>query len=75
MSALELREVSSFGESFSVLLSLMSGFSLIFAGSSGLNGQSDVFRNYGHLSQLLSNNVFADRPRVPASAGFSLDLT
>ena len=56
MSALELREVSSLGESFSVLLSLMSGFSLNFAGSGGLNGQSDVFRNSGPLSQLLASS-------------------
>ena len=75
MFALELRAVSPLGAGISILWSSMSGFSIKCEDSDGLNGQSDVFRDSGPLSQLLSTNVFADRPRVPASAGFSLDLT
>ena len=70
MSALELSAVSSLGEGFSVLWSVMSVFSLDFEGTDDLNGQSDVFRNSDPLSQLQSTNLFADRPRVPSSVGF-----
>ena len=41
----------------------------------GLNGQSCVRKNEGPLSQGLSRSELAERPRVPASAGLSLDLT
>ena len=41
----------------------------------GSKGHSDVFRKDGPASQGLSRSDFAESPRVPASAGLSLDLT
>ena len=50
-------------------------FSLMSTSLGGLNGQSSVQKNAGPLNQGLSRSELTERPRVPASAGLSFNLT
>ena len=70
---LELSQIPRFLPNWECLIFF--AFNLISTSFGGLNGQSFVRKNEGPLSQGLSRIELAERPRVPASAGLSHDLT